>query len=175
MVFLDAVVVETLFSALSDDHGVYLVEHSLEREFLVAKHQPAGLYAAHIEDIVDYPQQMFCAAADLFKVFARAVVERFILERKAVKSDYRVHRRAYLVAHVRQESGFCSARFLSRHKRVAEHAVALEVAPGFGVDIRKAESYGVHDTVVPVLFAANAGNADHSVKLGFARIDKITV
>ena len=66
-----------------------------------------------IENIVDYGQQGLAAAADRLGKIALNVVE-FRIEQEAGHTDHAVHRRADLMAHVRQKFRFQPGTFESR-------------------------------------------------------------
>ena len=61
---------EALVRTLGHDHGVDLFQHSGKGELLLAHHQPAGFDSAHVQNVVDEPQQVPCTPANLFQVLA---------------------------------------------------------------------------------------------------------
>ena len=160
-----ALVVKPLFAALGHDHGVQLLQHGAEGKLLFADRESPGFDSAHVQDIVDQPQEMPGASAYFLQVFPRFARKRIAAQRQAVQSDDRVHGRADLVAHVRQESRLGLVGFFRCGKRFAERLVLGHCLAHFGVDDRKAEANRVHDMVLAVLHVAHAGHPDHLVVL----------
>ena len=107
-----AVVGEALILALGADHGIDLLQHGGEGEFVVLDDHPPGLDPAHIQDIVDDPQQVLRGHTDFFQMvpgFGRNVR---LVEGDAVQADNGVHRRADFVAHTGKEGRFGPAGLL---------------------------------------------------------------
>ena len=92
-----------LFCEFRFDLRAYLSEHAAQREFMAVQKLSARFYPAHVEHVVYYRQQVVCAVAYLSEIIPCAVVEILFFQRQRVKSDYRIYRRAYLVAHSRKE------------------------------------------------------------------------
>ena len=74
--------------------------HRLERDL-----QLAGLDQRQIEHLVDQAQQVACAAQDLADMFALLLGERVLRvgDQQLPETEDRVHRRAQLVRHAREE------------------------------------------------------------------------
>ncbi len=93
---------------LADQRGDVL-QHVVETEGRRLDRQPSGLDLREIQDIVDDAQQGLRRPVDLLEVVA-GPVRQTGPERQAAQPDDRVHRRADLVAHVRQELGLGARR-----------------------------------------------------------------
>ena len=78
------------------------VQHLGQHETLVLQLHPAGLGLREVEDPIDDAQQVLGGVVHLLDVVAGFVGKRGA-ERKVGQPEDRVHRRAYLVAHVGQE------------------------------------------------------------------------
>ena len=79
----------------------------------------AGLDLRVVEQVVDDDEQGIGARADHVRVLALAAVEVGV-EQERRHADHAVHRRAHLVAHVRQELAAGAARGLRLRARLGE-------------------------------------------------------
>ena len=71
-----AVVGQALVPALPADDGVDVLEQIGEGELIVPDDHPAAFDPAHIQDVVDDPQQMLCRNTDLFQIFPDLIEDR---------------------------------------------------------------------------------------------------
>ncbi len=129
-------------------------------------HAP-GLDLREVEDVVDDGEQRVAGIADRRRVVALLVVERRV-EQKAAHADHRVHRRADLVAHRREERALrlvgglgLRARFL----RLGEEPRVAQRDADAGGDRRQQALVGV----VEHAFALRALHADHALGCGRRR------
>ena len=131
-----AVVAQTFVPALAADHGVDLLKALGKGELLLLDRHAPGFDAAHIQNVVDDPQQMLRGGADLLQVFLHLVAGRGIVHGDVVQTDDGVHRRADLMAHVGEERGFRTVGMLRRSERVLQRLSAfgqlrlLDLFPG---------------------------------------------
>ena len=170
-----AFVAQPLVAALGHDHGVDLLQNRAEGEHLIAQHHPSGLDAAHVENVVDEPQQVLCALAGLGQVFPRLGRERLILEGETVQADDGVHGGADLMAHAREKGRFGAVGLPRRVQGLHQHLALLHGFAHFRVDHREADAHGVDDVVVPVGRVAHARHAQHFIIICAVSVGEIAV
>ena len=81
-----AFIVQSLVLALAHDHGVDLLQHAGEGEFLPAQDDTPGLDAAHIQDVIDERQQMAGAVAGLFQITPCLLRKTFVVQGELVQT-----------------------------------------------------------------------------------------
>ena len=100
---------QAFVGALGVDDDVDFLEKIPEGELFVFEHHPPRLDAAHVEDVVDEPQQVVGAGADFLQVGATPGREFGVAQGDVVQPDDGVHRGADFVAHVGKEVGLGAA------------------------------------------------------------------
>ena len=101
-----AVIAQSLALALSVNHGVNLFQHFPERKLLVFQGHAPAFNAAHVQDVVNQPQQVLRAPADFLQMLPGALREAGVFQRDTVQADDGVHGRPDFVAHGGQEGRF---------------------------------------------------------------------
>ena len=160
-----AVVDEPLVPALAADDRVDLLQRLGKGELLLFDGHASGFDAAHVQDVVDDPQQMMGGIADLSQVFLDLIAGRGIVHGDVVQTDDRVHWGADLVAHVGQECRLGFICFLGCAERLRQRLVFCHRLPHFLVDDGQAEAHCMHDIVVAILRVAHARHTDHFIIL----------
>ena len=154
---------QSLIGALGHDQGVDLLQHPAEGEGFVAQHHPAGLDAAHVQNVVDELQQVAGAVADFFQIIPGLRRQCLILQRQAVQADDGVHRGADFVAHVGEEGGLGAVGGFRLNQCFRQGFVPGHAFAHLRVDDRKAHADRVDDVIRPVFRVADAGHPDHFI------------
>ena len=120
-----AVVLQALVPALADDDGVDLLQGLGEGELLLPDGHAPGLDAAHVQDVVDDPQQVVGGGADLFQILLDPVAGAGVVHGDVVEPDDGVHGGADLVAHVGEKGRLGLVGLLGGGQRVPQGLPAL--------------------------------------------------
>ena len=102
-----AVVNNSFRMALIADHRINLFQRFGKRELFLLNGHPPGFDAAHIQNVIDNPQQMLGGSSDFGQVFLYLIAGCRIVHGDVIQADNRVHGCADLVAHVGKERSFC--------------------------------------------------------------------
>ena len=105
-----------------------VVEEAPELDRLRRKREPSGLDARDVEHLIDERQQMPPGARDVLDAL-RLAGRRFVELEELGEAEYRVHRRAQLVAHARKEFAIRAVRSFGLFARQADaglRALALD-------------------------------------------------
>ena len=127
-------VFKALVHTLAVDDDIDLIEELPEGELLVFENHAARFNAAHIENVIDESEQVFCACPDLFQIGPGLRREIRIPQGNVVKTDDRVHRGADLMAHVGEKACLCPAALL--RQRLFHFDLLLPLL-GIGIDIKE--------------------------------------
>ncbi len=99
--------------------------------------------AAHIQNIVDQAQQMIAGRHDLLQIVLHLLLPPNVREGQRGKADDRVHRRADIVRHIREERAFCAVGLIGARERVLQNGLTLALLLQLVVDAAKAEHRAV--------------------------------
>ena len=110
-----AFVGQALVHALAVNHDIDLIQEIPEAEFFLLQRHAPGLDAAHIQNVVNQPQQMLGAGPDFFQLLPGMRRQIGVFQGDVVQADNGVHGRSDFVAHVGQEAGLGPAAFLRHH------------------------------------------------------------
>ena len=102
-------------------------------------------------------------ASYLLKILSRPVRDIRIVQRYAVKTDDRVHRRPYLMAHVGEESSLGFARFLSDHQSLSERSGLIHLLSHFLIYISEGRADHMDHAFITVIFS-DAGQSQHLIR-----------
>ena len=114
-------------------HRGRLIEKIADVEVDRFELEPIRLDLRQIEHIVDQRQQRACAAADEIERYSRCVSSSGRLGENVRHADHAVHRRADLMAHVREKAALGAARGLGRKLGIQDRLFG-ELALGDQVD-----------------------------------------
>ena len=105
--------------ALPPHAGSHAIDHVRQAEYFARKDHLAAFDLGDVEHVVDDGKQMVGCQIDLVEALFELLVVAEVFSRYLSHADDRVHGRADLMAHVRQEIGFRLVRSFGGHHRVA--------------------------------------------------------
>ena len=118
---------------------------------------------------------MVCRAAYLFEILPCLGGNIGIAQCDIVQTYDSVHRRAYLMAHTRQENSLCLACFLGCGKSVTERLIFFKRLSHFAVNVGEAYADSVNDMVIPVLGVTHARYTKHFIAFVAVMNSEITI
>ena len=98
-----ALILQAFVIALTAHNGIDGFQKFREGKFFILKNHASRFDAAHIQNIVDETQQMFCRGIDLFQIIPGRIRDRRIIQCDIIQSDNGVHRCSYFMTHVGKE------------------------------------------------------------------------